>query len=302
VNASDQLIYNGGVVISAGSGLTFQDSTTTFYDNVDNTKQLAFQVSGVSTGTTRTVTIPDANGTLVLNDNTATLSGKTYASPTFSGTITTPLTASRACVIGASNELAASATTATELGYVNGVTSAIQTQLDAKAPSASPTFSGTVTTPVTASRAVVTGASSELAASATTATQIGYLSTTTSDVQTQLDAKVAKSTLTTKGDVYVATGASTVVRQGIGSDGQVLTADSAQTNGLKWATPASAPDEPNSIINCSIAASVSGNALTVALKDILARFHLEVQRQPQVLTRFSQLQVLCLLLRVQDQH
>ena len=34
--------------------------------------------------------------------------------------------------------------TATELGYVDGVTSAIQTQLDAKAPLASPTFTGTV--------------------------------------------------------------------------------------------------------------------------------------------------------------
>ena len=35
--------------------------------------------------------------------------------------------------------------TATELNYVDGVTSAIQTQLDAKAPSISPTLSGTIT-------------------------------------------------------------------------------------------------------------------------------------------------------------
>ena len=35
--------------------------------------------------------------------------------------------------------------TATELNYVDGVTSAIQTQLDTKAPSASPTLSGTIT-------------------------------------------------------------------------------------------------------------------------------------------------------------
>ena len=37
--------------------------------------------------------------------------------------------------------------TATELNYVDGVTSAIQTQLNAKAPTASPTFTGTVTIP-----------------------------------------------------------------------------------------------------------------------------------------------------------
>lgn len=43
--------------------------------------------------------------------------------------------------------------THTELNYVDGVTSAIQTQLDAKAPAASPTFTGTVTLPATGSGA-----------------------------------------------------------------------------------------------------------------------------------------------------
>jgi len=44
--------------------------------------------------------------------------------------------------------------------------------------------------------------------------------------------------LTTKGDIIVATGNATLVRQGVGSDGQVLTADSTQADGIKWATPA----------------------------------------------------------------
>lgn len=42
------------------------------------------------------------------------------------------LTVSRAAVTDGSGKLAAATTTATEIGYVNGVTSAIQTQLDAK--------------------------------------------------------------------------------------------------------------------------------------------------------------------------
>lgn len=50
-------------------------------------------------------------------------------------TITTSnLTASRALISNGSGKVAVSATTDTELGYVSGVTSAIQTQLDAKAP------------------------------------------------------------------------------------------------------------------------------------------------------------------------
>jgi len=46
------------------------------------------------------------------------------------------------------NKLAGLATTKVELGYVSGVTSAIQTQINTKSPSASPTFTGTVTMPV----------------------------------------------------------------------------------------------------------------------------------------------------------
>jgi hypothetical protein len=47
-----------------------------------------------------------------------------------------------------------------------------------------------------------------------------------------------KSVATTKGDLLVATGSAVIVRRAVGSDGQVLTADSAQTDGVKWATPA----------------------------------------------------------------
>lgn len=58
---------------------------------------------------------------------------------------------------------------------------------------------------------------------------IAYASNTLTGVQ-------PVSTLTTKGDLYVATAASTVTRQGVGADGQFLVADSSQTNGVKWAT------------------------------------------------------------------
>ncbi len=43
--------------------------------------------------------------------------------------------------------------------------------------------------------------------------------------------------LTTKGDIIVATGNATLVRQGVGSNGQVLTADSTQADGVIWSTP-----------------------------------------------------------------
>lgn len=126
-------------------------------------------------------------------------------------------------------------------GGITGVLSNqtdLQAALDLKAPLASPTFSGTITTPLTASRALVTGASSELAASAVTATQLGYLGTTTSDVQTQLDAKQARSTLTTAGDIYVATASATTTRLGPPAiDGRQLVSDSSATNKIRYAAP-----------------------------------------------------------------
>jgi hypothetical protein len=58
-----------------------------------------------------------------------------------SGVLTSNLTASRAVVSDGSGKVSASSVTSTELGYLSGVTSALQTQMNAKAPSASPTLS-----------------------------------------------------------------------------------------------------------------------------------------------------------------
>jgi hypothetical protein len=71
------------------------------------------------------------------------------------------------------------------------------------------------------------------------ATELGYLDGVTSAIQTQVDAKTAKATLTTKGDVYAATAASTPARLAVGADDTVLTADSAEATGLKWAAASS---------------------------------------------------------------
>lgn len=87
------------------------------------------------------------------------------AGPTFTGTVTLPSTTSIGTV---SN---------TEIGYLDGVTSAIQTQINAKAPSANPTFTGTVVLPSTTSIGNVSS------------TEIGYLDNVTGPIQTQINAK-----------------------------------------------------------------------------------------------------------------
>ena len=104
----------------------------------------------------------------------------------------------------------------TEFGYLNGVTSAIQTQLDDKQPK-------------------VSGVSD---------TEIGYLDGVTSAIQTQLDAKIAKTDISAKGAILVGTGSGTYTSQSVGTNGQVLTANSAQEDGVEWTTPAAGYSAP----------------------------------------------------------
>ena len=96
----------------------------------------------------RTITLPNATGTIVLKDTTDTLTNKSIDSD--NNTITNlvnadikssaaiafskmaDLTASRALVSDGNGDVSVSAVTSTEIGYLDGVSSAIQTQLDTK--------------------------------------------------------------------------------------------------------------------------------------------------------------------------
>lgn len=98
------------------------------------------------------------SGAAVWGSITGTLSAQTdlntalgLKAPLDSPTFTTQAifgygTVSTVPYLDASKKLISSAVTPTQLGYLSGVTSALQTQLDAKAPLASPIFTGVVGT------------------------------------------------------------------------------------------------------------------------------------------------------------
>jgi len=84
----------------------------------------------------------------------------------------------------------------TELTYVKGVTSALQTQINAKAPSTAPTFATSITgSYLTASEILITDASKNIVsapvATYPSLTELTYVKGVTSAIQTQLDAKQA---------------------------------------------------------------------------------------------------------------
>ena len=153
----------------------------------------------------RTISFPDATGTvalvsdlntheadttnihgiadtadLVTKSGTQTLGG----AKTFTGDTVLPANTSIGTV------------TSTEIGYLDGVTSAIQTQIDAKAPLASPTFTGTVTLPAN------TISQSMMADDSVGTNEIGGLAVTTEKIAegAVTSAKIASDTIV-NGDI-----------------------------------------------------------------------------------------------------
>jgi hypothetical protein len=226
----------------------------------------------------RTITLPNTSGTVITTGNlsditnigvfssTITMEGSTAndfeltlsaGDPTADRTITFPDETGTV-------QLRVTDVSDTEIGYLNGVTSSIQTQLDDKSTaSKTETFtnksislgSNTVTSTLAQLNTAVSDADvaslagtetltnktltspkiNEDVAVTATATELNYVDGVTSAIQTQLDGKVDESLFDAKGDLLVASADNTPTKLTVGTNGYILTANTSAANGIEWA-------------------------------------------------------------------
>ena len=103
---------------------TLQDSTTFIVDNTDATKKVQFDVAGVATATTRTMTVPNTNGTLITSGDTGTVTSTMILDGTI---VNADINASAGIVdtklatISTVGKVANTATTATNLNTASSI-------------------------------------------------------------------------------------------------------------------------------------------------------------------------------------
>ena len=213
LDASKNLIVPGASIIVEGATDNGFETTLTVVDPTAD----------------RTITFPNATGTVALvSDITALVDGAPGALDTLNE-LAAALADDASYAVTIANALNALGTgkqdkvtdvSDTEIGYLNGVTSGIQAQIDTKAPIANPIFTGTISVDAsvvfegatandfetmltvvdpTADRTITlpdaTG-TVQLRVTDVSDTEIGYLNGVTSGIQTQLDAKGASTDIT----------------------------------------------------------------------------------------------------------
>jgi hypothetical protein len=185
----------GALQLVAGSGISITDNGTDTI-TITNTGGGGGSVAwGGITGTLSSQT-----------DLQTALNGKVSGNSAITGATKTKVTYDSKGLVTAGDDLAASdlptgidatkigagSVDNTEFGYLNGVTSAIQTQIDAKQATITGAATTITTSNLTASRALASDGSGKVAVSSVTSAELGFVSGVTSAIQTQLDSKTNK--------------------------------------------------------------------------------------------------------------
>jgi hypothetical protein len=239
---------NSTVNPAFGSSITFEGATANDFETT---------LAVTDPTADRTITFPDATGTVALTSDIAELSQdaidtaltagtgitKTYNDGANTLTIAVDTTAIQARVTDVSD---------TEIGYLNGVTSAIQTQIDSKAPTNNASFTGTFSAP--------TGTITSTMISDGTIVD-GDINASAAIAQSKIDG--LSTSLSAKADLAGPTFTGTVVLPSTTSIGDVSSTEIGYVNGVTSAIQTQM-DAKASLSGATFTGAVSGTSLTLS--------------------------------------
>jgi hypothetical protein len=219
----------GNTLLDGVSGSSYGLIGTSTYLDVKNTngynKEIELDIAAVKTQL-------NTDG-YITTSSTSTLTNKTLTSPKINEDVAVTATATEL------NVLDGITSTTAELNILDGVTStaAELNILDGVTSTAAELNILDGVTSTAAELNILDGAT-------LTVTELNYVDGVTSAIQTQLDGKVDESLFDTKGDILVASADNTPAKLAAGTNGYLLTANSAATNGVEWAAaPVSLPSQ-----------------------------------------------------------
>ncbi len=195
------------IFIAAGETSIQSSMITDTRSNSEECGYVSSTITNIPTLTANRALISNVNGELevsvIKSSELSTLSGinsniqtqlnskQTSITGAASTVTSTNLTASRALQSDGNGKITISSITATELGYLSGVTSSLQTQLNNKQATLTGAATSIATTNLSNNRAIISDANGKVATSAITSTELGYVSGVSSALQTQLNGKLS---------------------------------------------------------------------------------------------------------------
>ena len=251
---------------SAASAATSASSALTSANSA-SASQTAAATSAASAATSAStmaasVTAAASSATAAASSATdaSTSATSAAASATAAATSATSAAASATAAATSATSAAASATTAansvaTIAGYASSAATseanaaASATAAATSAASAAASTSAAAASATAAATSATSAANSATAAatsatSAATSATAAATSATSAAASAASAAAVLSAAFDAKGDLLVGTGVDTFDQLGVGTNGYLLTADSAETTGIKWAAaPVSLPDQ-----------------------------------------------------------
>ena len=240
-------------ITGLGDPTSAQDATTkTYVDAIlgSSTAAATSATSAATSATSAATSATSASNSATASASSASASASSASAAATSATsaassataaATSASSASTSATSAAADAATAAASVATISGYATTASNsaaAASTSATSSATSASAaaTSASSAATSATAAATSATSAAASATAAATSATSA---SVSAASAAAAVTTAIQASIIDAKGDLIVGTAADTAGRLAVGTNGHILTADSAETTGIKWsAAPA----------------------------------------------------------------